>query len=104
MQSECATFQILKGGDDGLTNHVAAQLEVYASGANSCRTVKGCTVVDVVIASNVTPLGDKSSNLISVPIEIYERNGEDRVLKKAFDVECDVFLYDCAPKVFARLI
>lgn len=99
----CVDYEIWKGGDDGLTNRVFDQLSLFNQGMLRCNSSKGCVKKYVLIATNVAPISDNNTTLISVVIEVYSDIHDFDTLEKKFVVECDVEKVNCASIIFEKL-
>lgn len=100
-ESPCVSFEIWKGGDDGLTNRVFDQLDTFNQAKKDCEKSKACEKRYMVIPTNVSGVeGEEGKTL--VPVEIYRDIADPSTLIERYSVVCDLTKNDCAQKVFGH--
>lgn len=104
VNGNCVEFEIWKGGDDGLTNRVFDQLNLYNQGLADCNSGQECQKRYLLIATNVSHIPENGEEAVSVPIEVYRDIRDRTTLENSFVVYCDVGRGDCAASIFGRLM
>lgn len=100
---ECVEFEVWKGGDDGLTNRVYDQIDVYNRAWSRCNEGHHCSKKILFIPTHVKSIEGGDGDLISIPIEVYVEKIDPASLEQKFTVECDLTHNDCADRIFAEL-
>lgn len=101
--AECVAFEVWKGGDDGMTNRIYDQIDVYNRAWSRCNEGRHCSKKILLIPTHVKSIEVDSRELISVPIEVYADKIDPVSLERKFSVECDLTQNDCADRIFAKL-